>query len=116
MAQAASTVICIVDNTAQVRDVVLGGVGIVEGAKEGNIFVCSTSIDLQIVKELQDILPVGGIKLLDAPVSGGVPRAIRANYPLSSVAMRRQWKFLGPISKRFRLRYFIWEGLVKVWL
>lgn len=75
VAQAASKVICIVETTAQVRDVVLGDGGVMEGAQEGDIFVCSATVDPIVVKELHDILAEKGIGMLDAPVSGGVPRA-----------------------------------------
>lgn len=75
VAQAASRVICIVETTAQVRDVVLGDGGILEGAREGDIFVCSATVDPLIVKELHATLADRGIGMLDAPVSGGVPRA-----------------------------------------
>jgi 3-hydroxyisobutyrate dehydrogenase-like beta-hydroxyacid dehydrogenase len=76
VAQGASTVICIVETSAQIRDVVLGDGGIVEGAQAGDIFVCSATVDPIMVKELHDILAEKGIRMLDAPVSGGVPRAV----------------------------------------
>ena len=75
VARGASTVICIVETTKQVEEVVLGDGGIVEGAQEGDIFVCSATVDPIMVKELHDTLADRGITLLDAPVSGGVPRA-----------------------------------------
>lgn len=75
VAQGASTVICIVETTKQVEEVVLGDGGIVEGAQEGDIFVCSATVDPIMVKELHDTLAAKGITLVDAPVSGGVPRA-----------------------------------------
>lgn len=82
VAQAASTVICIVETTAQVREVVLGDGGIVEGAQEGDIFVCSATVDPLAVKELHDILAEKGIRMLDAPVSGGVPRAVSGDLSI----------------------------------
>ncbi|MBO88065.1 MAG: 2-hydroxy-3-oxopropionate reductase [Rickettsiales bacterium] len=75
VAEGASKVICIVETSSQVRDVVLGDGGIIEGAQEGDIFVCSATVDPIMVRELHDILAEKGIKMLDAPVSGGVPRA-----------------------------------------
>tara|TARA_B100000676_G_scaffold313516_1_gene395963 strand:- start:12681 stop:13589 length:909 start_codon:yes stop_codon:yes gene_type:complete len=75
VAEGASRVICIVETSSQVRDVVLGDGGIIEGAQEGDIFVCSATVDPIMVRELHDILAEKGIKMLDAPVSGGVPRA-----------------------------------------
>ena len=82
VAQGASTVICIVETTAQVREVVLGDGGIIEEAQEGDIFVCSATIDPLAVKEMHDILAEKGIKMLDAPVSGGVPRAISGDLSI----------------------------------
>ena len=38
--------------SAQVRDVVLGDGGVLEGAQEGDIFVCSATVDPILVKEL----------------------------------------------------------------
>ncbi len=82
VAQAASTVICIVETTAQVREVVLGDGGVVEGAQEGDIFVCSATVNPLAVKELHDILAEKGIRMLDAPVSGGVPRAVSGDLSI----------------------------------
>ena len=82
VAQGASTVICIVETTAQVREVVLGDGGIIEEAQEGDIFVCSATIDPLAVKEMHDILAEKGIKMLDAPVSGGVPRAVSGDLSI----------------------------------
>ena len=82
VAQGASTVICIVETTAQVREVVLGDGGIIEGAQEGDIFVCSATIDPLAVKEMHAILAGKGIKMLDAPVSVGVPRAVSGDLSI----------------------------------
>lgn len=75
VAEAASRVICIVETSAQVRDVVLGDGGVLDGAQKGDIFVCSATVDPIMVKELHATLAERGIGMLDAPVSGGVPRA-----------------------------------------
>ena len=75
VAQAASKVICIVETSAQVRDVVLGAGGVLEGAQAGDVFVCSATVDPIMVKEMHSTLAERGIGMLDAPVSGGVPRA-----------------------------------------
>lgn len=75
VAQGASKVICIVETSAQVREVVLGDGGVLEGAQEGDIFVCSATVDPLMVRELHDTLAERGITVIDAPVSGGVPRA-----------------------------------------
>ena len=61
VSQGASTVVCIVETTKQVEEVVLGDGGILEGAQEGDIFVCSATVDPIMVKELCGTLAARGI-------------------------------------------------------
>ena len=75
VAQAASTTICIVETTAQVEDVILGDGGVIDGAESGDTVLCMATVDPIAVKEMHSTLAERGIALLDAPVSGGVPRA-----------------------------------------
>ncbi|OQP14681.1 2-hydroxy-3-oxopropionate reductase [Geobacillus zalihae] len=63
-------------NSEHVRSVVLGKDGVVEGAKQGTIVVDMSSISPVVSKELAETLAGRGIDMLDAPVSGGEPKAI----------------------------------------
>ncbi|AGT33629.1 hypothetical protein M493_17100 [Geobacillus genomosp. 3] len=63
-------------NSEHVKSVVLGKDGIVEGAKQGAIVVDMSSISPVVSKELAETLAGRGIDMLDAPVSGGEPKAI----------------------------------------
>jgi len=59
-----------------VVSVVLGESGVIEGAKVGAIVVDMSSISPVQSKEIADALAAKGMHMLDAPVSGGEPKAI----------------------------------------
>lgn len=59
-----------------VKTVVFGENGIIYGVKAGAIVVDMSSISPVVSKEIADQLKEQGIEMLDAPVSGGEPRAI----------------------------------------
>ncbi|WP_407691400.1 2-hydroxy-3-oxopropionate reductase [Robertmurraya mangrovi] len=59
-----------------VISVVLGESGVIEGAKVGAIVVDMSSISPVQSKEIADALAAKGMHMLDAPVSGGEPKAI----------------------------------------
>ncbi|MDF2523465.1 MAG: garR [Clostridiales bacterium] len=69
-------IITMLQNSPNVKDVVLGTNGILEGAKEGTIIVDTSSIAPLASKEIAAEAAKKGVDLLDAPVSGGEPKAI----------------------------------------
>ena len=54
----------------------LGENGIIEGAKEGTVVIDMSSIDPVESKAIGAELEKKGVELMDAPVSGGEPKAI----------------------------------------
>ena len=68
--------ITMVQNSPQVRQVALGKDGLIEGAKEGFTLIDMSSIDPVESKAIGAELAKKGIRMLDAPVSGGEPKAI----------------------------------------
>lgn len=72
----AEIIITMLPNSPQVKEVVLGPDGIIEGAKAGTIVADMSSIAPLVSRELAVILAEKGVELLDAPVSGGQPKAI----------------------------------------
>jgi 2-hydroxy-3-oxopropionate reductase len=54
-----------------VESVVVGGDGILEGVREGMLFIDMSTISPLMTKHIADILEPHGVRLLDAPVSGG---------------------------------------------
>lgn len=69
-------VITMVPNSPHVRAAVLGENGVAEGAKPGTVIIDMSSIDPTESKAIGAELEKSGIDMLDAPVSGGEPKAI----------------------------------------
>ena len=68
--------ITMVPNSPQVREVVLGKDGMAEGASEGTVLIDMSSIDPTESRSIGMELKKYGIEMMDAPVSGGEPKAI----------------------------------------
>jgi len=58
-------------NGKQVKDVVLGKDGLVEGLKPGSTIIVTATINPSEIRELEAPLSEQGIQLVDTPVSGG---------------------------------------------
>lgn len=69
-------VITMLPNSPHVKAAVLGPEGVIAGAKAGTILVDMSSIAPLASRELAVALEKKGIEMLDAPVSGGEPKAI----------------------------------------
>lgn len=69
-------VITMLPNSPHVKQVILGENGVIEGIKPGTIVVDNSSIAPLIAREIAAALALKGIEMLDAPVSGGEPKAI----------------------------------------
>lgn len=76
VAEQADVIITMLPNSPHVREVVLGENGIIEGAKKGTVVIDMSSIAPLVSRELAQTLTGKGIEMLDAPVSGGEPKAI----------------------------------------
>jgi 2-hydroxy-3-oxopropionate reductase len=76
VAQQTELIITMLPNSPEVKQVLLGANGIVEGARPGSIVADMSSIAPLVSREVAAALAAKGIELLDAPVSGGQPKAI----------------------------------------
>ena len=76
VAEACQVVITMVPNSPHVRAAVLGENGVAQGAKPGTVLIDMSSIDPTESKAIGAELAKKGIEMLDAPVSGGEPKAI----------------------------------------
>lgn len=72
----ADVVITMVPNSPQVKEAVLGTDGALFGAKPGTIFVDMSSINPIASREICAEVEKKGCFMIDAPVSGGEPKAI----------------------------------------
>jgi len=76
VASKSDLVITMLPNSPQVKEVVLGKNGVIEGAKKGCLVVDMSSIAPLAAKEVAAGLAAKGVDMLDAPVSGGEPKAV----------------------------------------
>lgn len=68
---AAEFIITIVTADAEVREVVLGPHGVIEGATAGKMLIDMSTVSPATARELGVKLAAAGMAMLDAPVSGG---------------------------------------------
>jgi 2-hydroxy-3-oxopropionate reductase len=76
VAEASEIVITMLPNSPHVKAAVLGERGILEGMRAGKILVDMSSIAPLAAKEVAAELAKKGVEMLDAPVSGGEPKAV----------------------------------------
>jgi len=76
VAQQCGVIITMLPNSPHVKSAVLGENGVVEGAAPGTTIIDMSSISPIASQEIAKELEKKGIQLLDAPVSGGEPKAI----------------------------------------
>ena len=69
-------VITMLPNSPQVKEVMLGDNGVAAHMKPGAVFIDCSSINPVASKEIYAELQNKGVEMLDAPVSGGEPKAI----------------------------------------
>ena len=69
-------IITMLPNSPHVKKAVLGEGGVIEGATPGSVLVDMSSIAPLASREVAAELAKKGVEMLDAPVSGGEPKAI----------------------------------------
>ena len=69
-------VMTMLPNSPQVKEVMLGENGVAAYMREGSIFIDMSSINPVASKEIAAVLAQKNIDMLDAPVSGGEPKAL----------------------------------------
>jgi 2-hydroxy-3-oxopropionate reductase len=76
VAEKCELVITMVPNSPHVKAAIFGENGVAEGIKPGSLVVDMSSIDPGVSREVGKGLKEKGVRFLDAPVSGGEPKAI----------------------------------------
>ena len=83
------TIITMVPNSPHVRAACLGENGISDTAKPGTVVIDMSSIDPVESKKIGAELAEKGIELMDAPVSGGEPKASTEHFLLWLVERKK---------------------------
>ena len=82
-------VITMLPNSPEVKEVMLGEGGVASWMKPGSVFIDCSSINPVASQEIAAVLAEKEVEMLDAPVSGGEPKAIDGTLSLGWAANRR---------------------------
>jgi len=76
VASRVDVIITMLPNSPEVKEVVLGKDGVIEGAKAGSAVIDMSSISPLASREISQALAARSVEMLDAPVSGGEAKAV----------------------------------------
>lgn len=82
VAEHSNVIITMLPDSPDVRQVILGPDGVIEGVRSGQVVVDMSTISPQVSREVADALGAKGVPALDAPVSGGQKGAIEATLSI----------------------------------
>ena len=99
VASRSDVIITMLPNSPQVKEVVLGNGGVIEGAKEGSILIDMSSIAPLASREVSEKLAEKKIRMMDAPVSGGEPKAIDGTLSIMVGGEEKDFEECLPILK-----------------
>ncbi|CAA9453507.1 MAG: 2-hydroxy-3-oxopropionate reductase [uncultured Rubrobacteraceae bacterium] len=97
VAAACETVITMLPDSPEVREVVAGEDGVLEGIEEGSLLVDMSTISPVVTEELAAKAGEKGVRMLDAPVSGGEPGAVEGTLSIMVGASEEDFERLRPI-------------------
>jgi len=100
VAAQSEVIITMLPNSPNVREAVLGENGVLAGAKPGTILVDMSSIAPAAAQEICAAVKAKGIVMIDAPVSGGEPKAIEGTLAIMVGGDAAAFATVKPILER----------------
>jgi len=100
VASKSDLIITMLPNSPHVKEAILGADGVIEGVKDGAIVVDMSSIAPAASQEVGAALKVKGVAFLDAPVSGGEPKAIDGTLAIMVGGDRGTFEKAKPILEK----------------
>lgn len=91
--------VCVTD-TPDVEKVLLGERGVIHGAKPGTIVVDHSTISPTATRTMADTLAGKGVKLIDAPVSGGDVGALNATLSIMCGGDKTAFEKVRPLLEK----------------
>jgi 2-hydroxy-3-oxopropionate reductase len=83
----------------EVEQVVLGAGGILEGCKAGSMIIDMSSINPLVSQKIAKVCAASGVDFIDAPVSGGQPKAIEGTLAIMVGASKEAFAKAEPLLK-----------------
>jgi 2-hydroxy-3-oxopropionate reductase len=97
VASRTDTIITMLPDGPDVEQAVLGPDGVLEGAKAGSLLIDMSSISPLVSQKVGAACEAKGIDFLDAPVSGGEPKAIHGTLAIMVGGKREVFEKAAPI-------------------
>jgi 2-hydroxy-3-oxopropionate reductase len=97
VASKANVIVTMLPNSPHVKQAVLGENGVIQGAKPGALVIDMSSIAPLVAREVSDELSKQGIRMLDAPVSGGEPKAIDGTLSIMVGGAKADFDQMAPL-------------------
>lgn len=76
VAKQCRVIITMLPNSPHVKAAVCGENGVLESAERGTVLIDMSSIAPDVSREIEKVCAEKGVKMIDAPVSGGEPKAV----------------------------------------
>jgi 2-hydroxy-3-oxopropionate reductase len=99
-ASRSDVVITMLPNSPHVKDAVLGAGGVIEGIRPGAVVVDMSSIAPAASQELGAALKAKHVDFLDAPVSGGEPKAVDGTLAIMAGGDKAVFEKVKPILEK----------------
>ena len=93
-------IITMLPNSPHVKEAVMGENGVLEGARPGAILVDMSSIAPSASQEICAAAKAKGVTMLDAPVSGGEPKAIDGTLAIMVGGDKKTFETVKPILEK----------------
>lgn len=93
-------VITMLPNSINVKHAILGDDGVSAGARPGTIVVDMSSIAPDAAQEIAAVLKAKGVAMLDAPVSGGEPKAIDGTLAIMVGGDAKSFDVVKPVLEK----------------
>jgi 2-hydroxy-3-oxopropionate reductase len=100
VAARSDVVITMLPNSPHVKDAILGPGGVIEGIRPGSTVVDMSSIAPAVSQEVAAALMARGVNFLDAPVSGGEPKAIDGTLAIMAGGDQKTFESVRPILEK----------------
>ena len=104
-------IITMLPNSPHVKEAILGAGGVIEGSRSGQIVVDMSSIAPAASQEVGAALKAKGVAFLDAPVSGGEPKAIDGTLAIMAGGDNQAFDTVKPILEKMGSSVVLVGGL-----
>lgn len=99
VAERSDLVITMLPDSPDVKEVILGKNGVIEGVRPGMVVIDMSTISPKVSVEIAKALAVKGVEMLDAPVSGGQKGAIDGTLSIMVGGKREVFERCLPVFK-----------------